>query len=122
MSYRPAGVRVKAPSTKDVLDMGRENTADRPEQLRITAPPLYTPRRFVGGAVFAGLIQKWRLAPVHVGSFLLRHPLEDPPTPSQSNSSGQGKTHVWVSSRHGDLSEWGPYSGLEQSLNNDTYF
>eukprot|EP00066_Takifugu_rubripes_P018492 XP_011607758.1 PREDICTED: histone-lysine N-methyltransferase 2B-like [Takifugu rubripes] len=81
---RPAGVRMKAPTSKEVFDLGQENTPDRPEQLRITAPPLYTPRR---------------------------HPIENP-TPSQSNGSGQGKTHVWISSRHGDLSEWGPYSGF----------
>ncbi|TNM92936.1 hypothetical protein fugu_018338 [Takifugu bimaculatus] len=75
---------MKAPTSKEVFDLGQENTPDRPEQLRITAPPLYTPRR---------------------------HPIESP-TPSQSNGSGQGKTHVWISSRHGDLSEWGPYSGF----------
>lgn len=47
VSYRPAGVRMKAPTTKEFLDMEQENTPDRPEHLRITAPPLYTPRRFV---------------------------------------------------------------------------
>lgn len=33
-----------------------------------------------------------------------------------SNSIGEGNTHVWVSARHGDLSEWAPYSGLELSI------
>lgn len=33
-----------------------------------------------------------------------------------SNSIGEGNTHVWVSARHGDLSEWAPYSGLELNI------
>ncbi|CAG10790.1 unnamed protein product, partial [Tetraodon nigroviridis] len=74
---RPAGVRMRAPTTKEVLDTEQENTPDRPEQLRITAPPLYTPRR--------------------------HPPAENSPT---SSSNAEGKTHVWVSARHGDLSEF----------------
>lgn len=50
-------------------------------------------------------------------SFLLRHPrTESPPTHAQTNSHALGKTHLWVSARHGDLSEWGPYSGLELNI------
>ncbi|XP_044028577.1 histone-lysine N-methyltransferase 2B isoform X2 [Siniperca chuatsi] len=81
---RPSRVRMKAPTMKDVLDMDQENMPDEPKQLRITAPPPPTPSR---------------------------HPrVESPPTHAQTNI--QGKTHTWVSARHGDLSEWGPYSGF----------
>lgn len=69
---------------------------------------------------FVLLFLTWYLIHVLVGSFLLRHPIENP-TPSQSHASGQGKTHVWISSRHGDLSEWGPYSGWYQSVNNKIF-
>ncbi|XP_051245478.1 histone-lysine N-methyltransferase 2B isoform X2 [Dicentrarchus labrax] len=83
---RPSGVRMKAPTMKDVLDMDQENIPDEPEQLRITAPPLPTSSR---------------------------HPrAESPPTHTQTNSHDMGQTHMWVSARHGDLSEWGPYSGF----------
>ncbi|XP_028819501.1 uncharacterized protein kmt2ba isoform X2 [Denticeps clupeoides] len=34
------------------------------------------------------------------------------PVVPENVSSGQEKPHVWVSSRHGDLTDWGPYSGL----------
>ncbi|XP_075962067.1 uncharacterized protein LOC142965163 [Anarhichas minor] len=83
---RPSGVRMKAPSMKDVLDMDQEKML--PEQLRITAPPLppTTPPR----------------PPL----------VESPPSRAQINSQSQGKTHTWVSARHGELSEWGPYSGF----------
>ncbi|XP_075962133.1 histone-lysine N-methyltransferase 2B-like [Anarhichas minor] len=83
---RPSGVRMKAPSMKDVLDMDQEKML--PEQLRITAPPLppTTPPR----------------PPL----------VESPPSRAQINSQSQGKTHMWVSARHGELSEWGPYSGF----------
>lgn len=99
--------------------MEQDNPADRPEQLRITAPPLYTPRRFDWFEwlvwCFLCLLAhlKWRWSPVDLNfaSFLLRHPpIETSPT---SNSNREGKTHVWVSARHGDLSEWAPYSGLD---------
>ncbi|XP_070777460.1 histone-lysine N-methyltransferase 2B [Enoplosus armatus] len=81
---RPSRVRMKAPTMKDVLDMDLENMPDEREQLRITAPPPPTPSR--------------------------HHRVESPPTHAQT--SIQGKTHMWVSARHGDLSEWGPYSGF----------
>ncbi|XP_035536779.1 histone-lysine N-methyltransferase 2B isoform X3 [Morone saxatilis] len=83
---RPSGVRVKAPTMKDVLDMDQENIPDEPEQLRITAPPLPTSSRHLRA--------------------------ESPPTHTQTNSHDMGHTHMWVSARHGDLSEWGPYSGF----------
>ncbi|XP_068431284.1 histone-lysine N-methyltransferase 2B isoform X2 [Clinocottus analis] len=84
---RPSGVRMKAPSVKDVLDMDQEKMLPEPKQLRITAP-LPPP------------------APT-------RHPLvENHPSTPQFKSQIQGKTHMWVSARHGDLSEWGPYSGF----------
>uniref|UniRef100_A0A8C3A7N4 [histone H3]-lysine(4) N-methyltransferase n=2 Tax=Cyclopterus lumpus TaxID=8103 RepID=A0A8C3A7N4_CYCLU len=83
---RPSGVRMKAPSVKDILDMDQGKMLHEPEQLRITAPPPPPPPR---------------------------HPLvERPPATAQFNSQIQGKTHMWVSARHGDLSEWGPYSGF----------
>ncbi|XP_028249715.1 histone-lysine N-methyltransferase 2B isoform X2 [Parambassis ranga] len=80
---RPSGVRMKAPSTKDVLDLDREIM---PEPLRITAPPAPPPSR--------------------------RPQIENPPTYAQTKSNSQSNTHTWVSARHGDLSEWGPYSGF----------
>ncbi|XP_010787145.1 histone-lysine N-methyltransferase 2B-like isoform X2 [Notothenia coriiceps] len=84
---RPSGVRIKAPSMKDILDMDQEKMSHEPEQLRITAPP-----------------------PPPTPS---RHPrVETPPAPVQTNSPIQSKTHTWVGARHGDLSEWGPYSGF----------
>uniref|UniRef100_A0A8C4F679 [histone H3]-lysine(4) N-methyltransferase n=1 Tax=Dicentrarchus labrax TaxID=13489 RepID=A0A8C4F679_DICLA len=39
-------------------------------------------------------------------------PQISPPTHTQTNSHDMGQTHMWVSARHGDLSEWGPYSGF----------
>ncbi|XP_036948392.1 histone-lysine N-methyltransferase 2B isoform X2 [Acanthopagrus latus] len=83
---RPSGVRMKAPTMKDVLDVDQVNVPDKPEQLRITAPPLHTPSR-----------------PPRIDS---------PPSSTETNSHILGKTHVWVSARHGDISEWGPYSGF----------
>ncbi|XP_018540528.2 histone-lysine N-methyltransferase 2B [Lates calcarifer] len=83
---RSSGVRIKAPTMKDILDLDQENMTEEPELLRITAPPPPTPSR--------------------------RSQVESPPTPTQTNSHIQSKTHMWVSARHGDLSEWGPYSGF----------
>ncbi|KAM6904011.1 histone-lysine N-methyltransferase 2B isoform 2-T2 [Lycodopsis pacificus] len=85
---RPSGVRMKAPSMKDVLDMDQEKMLREPEPLRITAPPPppTTPPR----------------PPL----------VESPPARAQINSQSQGKTHTWVSARRGELSEWGPYSGF----------
>uniref|UniRef100_A0A3P8S9I3 [histone H3]-lysine(4) N-methyltransferase n=1 Tax=Amphiprion percula TaxID=161767 RepID=A0A3P8S9I3_AMPPE len=85
LDTRSSGVRMKAPSIKDVLDLDQENLSE-PQPLRITAPPPPTPSR--------------------------RPEVVSPPTSAQLNSRVQGKTHMWVSARHGDLSEWGPYSGF----------
>ncbi|XP_070702123.1 histone-lysine N-methyltransferase 2B isoform X2 [Pempheris klunzingeri] len=83
---RPSGVRMKAPTMKDVLDMDQGSIPYEHEQLRITAPPLPASSR---------------------------HPrVESPPAHMLTNSDIQAKTHTWVSARHGDLSEWGPYSGF----------
>lgn len=38
---------MKAPTMKEVLDMDQDNMPDKPEPLRITAPPLHTPSRLV---------------------------------------------------------------------------
>ncbi|XP_063755160.1 histone-lysine N-methyltransferase 2B-like isoform X2 [Eleginops maclovinus] len=84
---RPSGVRMKAPSMKDILDMDQEQMSHKPEQLRITAPP-----------------------PPPTPS---RHPrVESPPSPAHTNSHIQSKTHKWVGAHHADLSEWGPYTGF----------
>ncbi|XP_049457732.1 histone-lysine N-methyltransferase 2B isoform X2 [Epinephelus fuscoguttatus] len=84
---RPSGVRMKAPTMKDILDMDQESKMSEPEPPRITAPP-----------------------PPPAPS---RHPrVESPPTHAQTNSQIQGNTHTWVSARHGDITEWGPYSGF----------
>ncbi|XP_041867439.1 histone-lysine N-methyltransferase 2B isoform X3 [Melanotaenia boesemani] len=82
---RMSGVRMKAPTTKDVLDLDRESKT-KVEPLKIIAPPLPTPCR--------------------------RPQAESPSTFPQTNSWPEGKTHTWVSARHGDLSEWGPYTGF----------
>ncbi|XP_068603162.1 histone-lysine N-methyltransferase 2B [Brachionichthys hirsutus] len=81
---RASGVRMKAPTIKDVLHTNQESAQERSEQLRITAPPLHTPSR---------------------------HPRAESPPP-HGRTQSQLKTHVWVSAPHGDLSEWGPYSGF----------
>ena len=43
---RLSGVRMKAPSMKDILDLDQANVSE-PELLRITAPPLPKPPRSV---------------------------------------------------------------------------
>ncbi|XP_014269359.3 histone-lysine N-methyltransferase 2B isoform X2 [Maylandia zebra] len=85
---RPSGVRMKAPTMKDVLDLDRQlEPQPEPEPLRIVAPPPPpTPKRCFHD--------------------------DSPPFPTKTNSQIQGMTHKWVSARHGDLSEWGPYSGF----------
>ncbi|XP_022073088.2 histone-lysine N-methyltransferase 2B isoform X1 [Acanthochromis polyacanthus] len=85
LNSRSSGVRMKAPSVKDVLDLDQENLSE-PQPLRITAPPPPTPSR--------------------------RPEVVSPPTSAKASSRVQGKTHMWVSARHGDISEWGPYSGF----------
>ncbi|KAM7384412.1 hypothetical protein PAMA_011659 [Pampus argenteus] len=82
---RLSGVRMKAPTMKDVLDLDQEKMSEQNLQ-RITAPPPPTRSR--------------------------HSQAESPPSCTQTNSLIQGKTHMWVSARHGDLSEWGPYSGF----------
>uniref|UniRef100_UPI0037E73F0E histone-lysine N-methyltransferase 2B isoform X2 n=1 Tax=Semicossyphus pulcher TaxID=241346 RepID=UPI0037E73F0E len=82
---RPSGVRMKAPTMTDVLDMDQENIPDESELLKITAPPPPAPSR---------------------------HPRESLPSQARNNSHIQANSHMWVSARHGDLSEWGPFSGF----------
>ncbi|XP_028978530.2 histone-lysine N-methyltransferase 2A isoform X2 [Esox lucius] len=88
---RNSGVRIKAPTTKDVLDLDQEkvepNVIPPPEPENIRPPPA-------------------RVVDCQPHSTLY------PPSSSQSSSNINGKTHVWVSARHGDLSDWGPYSGF----------
>ncbi|XP_029023836.1 histone-lysine N-methyltransferase 2B [Betta splendens] len=80
---RTSGVRMKAPSTKDILDLDQEHVPE-PQPLKITTPP----------------------PPI-----LARRPhVESGPTSTQTNPPTQA--HMWVSKQHGDLSEWGPYSGF----------
>ncbi|XP_041665951.1 histone-lysine N-methyltransferase 2B isoform X2 [Cheilinus undulatus] len=82
-SSRPSGVRMKAPTIKEVLDLNQD-IPEETKPLRITAPPLPPPSR---------------------------HPQVESPT-SQINNLMRSNTHMWVSARHGDLSDWGPYSGF----------
>ncbi|XP_029920057.1 histone-lysine N-methyltransferase 2B isoform X2 [Myripristis murdjan] len=83
---RSSGVRMKAPSMKDILDLDQEKIPDEVEQSKINTPASVNP---------------------------IRSPQEESaPTCPQNDSDTQGKTHMWVSARHGDLSEWGPYSGF----------
>ncbi|XP_045077841.1 histone-lysine N-methyltransferase 2B-like isoform X2 [Coregonus clupeaformis] len=90
---RNSGVRIKAPTMKDVLDLDQEKVEPKvilpPEPEKIRPPPI--PQM------------------AHQPNSTLR-----PPNSSitQSSSNIHGKTHVWVSARHGDLSDWGPYSGF----------
>ncbi|KAJ0055082.1 hypothetical protein NL108_009016 [Boleophthalmus pectinirostris] len=76
-----SGVRIKAPSLKDVLDLDEEHKME-PDPLRIVAPPAPKPSRYPRADVAPG------------------------------DCDMDSKTHKWVSSRHGDLTEWGPYSGV----------
>lgn len=80
LDSKSSGVRMKAPSMKDILDLDEENRPE-PHGFRIIAPP--APRSS-------------------------RYPRADMP----SDSDIDCKTHKWVSSRHGDLTDWGPYSGV----------
>ncbi|XP_038135263.1 histone-lysine N-methyltransferase 2B-like [Cyprinodon tularosa] len=41
-----------------------------------------------------------------------RHPQAECPAPSRSSVPSQCKTHMWISSRHGELSDWAPYAGF----------
>ncbi|KAM9838222.1 histone-lysine N-methyltransferase 2B [Aulostomus maculatus] len=79
---RPSGVRMKAPTMKDVLDLDEENSPEM-EGVKSSAPP--------------------RPAPSSQSQF---------ESPLSSSETTQGKTHTWFSARHGDISEWGPYSGF----------
>nr|XP_043908933.1 histone-lysine N-methyltransferase 2B isoform X3 [Solea senegalensis] len=79
---RSSGVRMKAPTMKDILDLDEKNVC---EPLRITAPPL--PK-----------------SP--------RHSTVESPSAQSDTHGTETRTHKWVSARHGDLSEWAPYSGF----------
>ncbi|XP_041758803.1 histone-lysine N-methyltransferase 2A isoform X1 [Coregonus clupeaformis] len=83
---RNSGVRIKAPTMKDVLDLDQEKV-----ELKVISPP-----------------EPEKIRPPPIPQ------MERPPSSSttQSSSNIHGKTHVWVSARHGDLSDWGPYSGF----------
>ncbi|KAM4550681.1 histone-lysine N-methyltransferase 2B [Fundulus diaphanus] len=85
---RPSGVRVKAATTDEVLDLDRVNVF---EPMRISAPPPPPPP-----------------PPPLTSTF--RRPQAK--TPAPSTLSSQSKTHMWVSSRHGELSDWAPYAGF----------
>ncbi|CAB1321188.1 unnamed protein product, partial [Coregonus sp. 'balchen'] len=81
---RNSGVRIKAPTMKDVLDLDQEKV-----ELKVISPP-----------------EPEKIRPPPIPQ------MDRPPSSSttQSSSNIHGKTHVWVSARHGDLSDWGPYS------------
>ncbi|XP_033831688.1 histone-lysine N-methyltransferase 2B [Periophthalmus magnuspinnatus] len=78
---KSSGVRMKAPSLKDVLDLDEEHKLEH-DPLRIVAPPAPKPSRYPRADVVPG------------------------------DCDDDSKTHKWVSSRHGDLTDWGPYSGV----------
>ncbi|KAM4630890.1 histone-lysine N-methyltransferase 2B [Polymixia lowei] len=82
---RASGVRIKAPTMKEVLDLDCERTPDKVVQPKVT-----------------------RTSPGNIRP----HQAESPPTSTQKNSNVEGNAHMWISARHGDLSEWGPYSGF----------
>ncbi|XP_020356343.2 histone-lysine N-methyltransferase 2B [Oncorhynchus kisutch] len=91
---RNCGVRTKAPTMKDVLDLDQEKV--EPKVILPTEPEKIRPP----------LIPQMACQPNRT----LRPPSSS--TTTQSSSNIHGKTHVWVSARHGDLSDWGPYSGF----------
>uniref|UniRef100_A0A3P9MDA5 [histone H3]-lysine(4) N-methyltransferase n=1 Tax=Oryzias latipes TaxID=8090 RepID=A0A3P9MDA5_ORYLA len=81
---RTGGIRMKAPSSKDVLNLDPDKKGSL---LKIAAPsPPPPPRR--------------------------SSRVDGPPAADQSCAQPQVKTHTWISSRHGDLSEWGPCTGF----------
>ncbi|XP_054909633.1 histone-lysine N-methyltransferase 2B-like isoform X2 [Poeciliopsis prolifica] len=82
---RPGGVRVKAPTTNDVIDLDQVKA---PEPIKITVPPPPTSSSFRRPRVESSA------------------PTSRPGVPSHC------RTHMWVSSRHGELSEWAPYAGF----------
>ncbi|KAK5611023.1 hypothetical protein CRENBAI_023077 [Crenichthys baileyi] len=84
---RASGVRIKAPTTNDVLDLDQVNVCES-EPMKISVPP-----------------------PPPTPTF--RRPrAESPAPPSRPTIPSHCKTHTWVSSRHGELSEWAPYAGF----------
>uniref|UniRef100_UPI003AADCCE6 histone-lysine N-methyltransferase 2B n=1 Tax=Centroberyx gerrardi TaxID=166262 RepID=UPI003AADCCE6 len=87
---RASGVRMKAPTMKEILDLDQQKVPDEAERSKINT------------------LHQYAASPKPI-----RPPqVEGPPACTESNSDIQGKTHMWVSARHGDLSEWGPYSGF----------
>ncbi|KAL0962577.1 hypothetical protein UPYG_G00341980 [Umbra pygmaea] len=86
---RNSGVRIKAPTMKDVLDLDQPKVEPKvtPEPEKIRSPP-------------NPAVDHQPNSNCHA------------PSSIQSSSNLNGKTHVWVSARHGDLSDWGPYSGF----------
>ncbi|XP_030644438.1 histone-lysine N-methyltransferase 2B [Chanos chanos] len=93
-SSRSSKVRIKAPTVRDVMDLSQpeSNTAER-------------------------------LKADHLNKFgEKRFSLKENAANGQQGleSGNQGNTHVWVSSRHSDLSDWGPYSGF--SSDEDTSY
>ncbi|XP_071230884.1 histone-lysine N-methyltransferase 2B-like isoform X2 [Salvelinus alpinus] len=90
---RNCGVRTKAPTMKDVLDLDQEKV--EPKVILPTEP------------------EKIRPPPIPQMPRQPNRTLRPPSSSTtQSSSNIHGKTHVWVSARHGDLSDWGPYSGF----------
>ncbi|XP_031442575.1 histone-lysine N-methyltransferase 2B isoform X3 [Clupea harengus] len=83
---RSSGVRIKNPSAKDILELDQPKP-DRPEQPK---PDIPKP----------------------VDSKVETTKDVRPAVPQGANGGLPAKTHVWVSAREGDLSDWGPYSGL----------
>ncbi|XP_041933652.1 histone-lysine N-methyltransferase 2A isoform X3 [Alosa sapidissima] len=83
---RASGVRMKTPSSKDILALDQLKP-DCPEQPKPDVPKPVVSKRETAK--------------------------DDRPTvPKEANGGVPAKTHVWVSARDGDLSDWGPYSGL----------
>ncbi|XP_035385066.1 histone-lysine N-methyltransferase 2B [Electrophorus electricus] len=78
-------VRIKAPTVKEVLDYD-QHEVENVEEPKIDEPKEYESKRI--GAKEC-----------------------EPDEPQGREKCGQGKTHVWVSSRNSDLSDWGPCAG-----------
>ncbi|MED6251287.1 hypothetical protein ATANTOWER_027286 [Ataeniobius toweri] len=87
LEERASGVRIKAPTTNDILDLDQVNVCE-PEPMKISVPP-----------------------PPPTPTFR-RSRAESPAPPSRPTIPSHCKTHTWVTSRHGELSEWAPYAGF----------
>ncbi|XP_034016282.1 histone-lysine N-methyltransferase 2B [Thalassophryne amazonica] len=80
---RLSGVRMKAPSVKEILDLDQEKIV---EKLKTVTPQPASPTR--------------------------SSEVECPPAKQSKTDNGDHKLYTWISARSGDLSAWHPYLGV----------